>query len=232
TRKNISFEVDVAPDVADIETDSAKFKQILYNLLSNAVKFSPNDSIVTIRARRGGEKIVVDVIDRGIGIAPEHLATIFEEFRQVDASTSRLYGGTGLGLSLVKRFVQLQGGTIGVTSELGVGSTFTFTLPRRFLGPTIPSPIVNADGTVVPPGNRVLVVEDEEAAWSTLSAYLLSAGYVPIRARHGDEALRLARSMRPVAITLDIVLPGSEGFDVLKALKNDPASANVPVVIV
>jgi signal transduction histidine kinase/DNA-binding response OmpR family regulator/ligand-binding sensor domain-containing protein len=232
TRKNISFDVEMAPDVDDIETDNAKFKQILYNLLSNAVKFSPSDSVVTIRARREGEMIAVDVVDRGIGIAGEHLAAIFEEFRQVDASMSRQYGGTGLGLSLVKRFVQLQGGTIGVTSQLGAGSTFTFTLPRRFLGATIPSPIVNADGTVVPPGNRVLVVEDEEAAWSTLSAYLLSAGYVPIRARHGDEALRLARSMRPVAITLDIVLPGSEGWDVLRALKNDPATAHVPVVIV
>jgi len=232
TRKNISFAIDVAPDVADIETDNAKFKQILYNLLSNAVKFSPNDSVVTIRARKIEEVIAVEVIDRGIGIAGEHLASIFEEFRQVDASMSRQYGGTGLGLSLVKRFVQLQGGTIGVKSQLGAGSTFTFTLPRRFLGATIPSPIVNADGTVVPPGNRVLVVEDEEAAWSTLSAYLLSAGYVPIRARHGDEALRLARAMRPVAITLDIVLPGSEGWDVLRALKNDPATAHVPVVIV
>ena len=231
-RKNISFEVDAAPDVGEIETDQAKFKQILYNLLSNAVKFSPKDSVVTIRARKAGDTIAVDVIDRGIGIAAENLAAIFEEFRQVDASMSRQYGGTGLGLSLVKRFVQLQGGTIGVTSELGAGSTFTFTLPRRFLGATIPSPIVNADGTVVPPGNRVLVVEDEEAAWSTLSAYLLSAGYVPIRARHGDEALRLARSMRPVAVTLDIVLPGSEGWNVLKALKNDPATAAVPVVIV
>jgi DNA-binding response OmpR family regulator len=115
---------------------------------------------------------------------------------------------------------------------LGAGSTFTFTLPRRFQGATIPSPIVNADGTVVPPGNRVLVVEDEEAAWSTISTYLLSAGYVPIRARYGDEALRLARSMRPVAITLDIVLPGSEGFDVLRALKSETATSHVPVVIV
>jgi len=232
TRKNISFAVEVAPDVSEIETDNAKFKQILYNLLSNAVKFSPNDSVVTIRASKVNEKIAVEVIDRGIGIAPEHLNAIFEEFRQVDASMSRQYGGTGLGLSLVKRFVQLQGGTIGVTSELGAGSTFTFTLPRRFLGATIPSPIVNADGTVVPPGNRVLVVEDEEAAWSTLSAYLLSAGYVPIRARHGEEALRLARGMRPIAVTLDIVLPGSEGWDVLRALKNDAATAHIPVVIV
>ena len=231
-RKNISFEIDVAPDTGEIETDQAKFKQILYNLLSNAVKFSPNDSMVTIRARRVDDSVTIDVIDRGIGIAAEHLGAIFEEFRQVDASMSRQYGGTGLGLSLVKRFVQLQGGTVGVQSDLGAGSTFTFTLPRRFLGATIPSPIVNADGTVVPPGNRVLVVEDEEGAWSTISAYLLSAGYVPIRARHGDEALRLARAMRPIAITLDIVLPGSEGWNVLKALKGDDATAHIPVVIV
>jgi len=237
-RKNITFSVEMAGDVGEIETDAAKFKQILYNLLSNAVKFSPNDSVVTIRASvvpastRRPECVSVEVIDRGIGIAPEHLSVIFDEFRQVDASASRQYGGTGLGLSLVRKFIQLQGGTIDVTSNLGQGSRFVVTLPRRFMGATIPSPIVSADGTVVPPGDRVLVIEDEDAAYETLSAYLMSAGYVSIRARHGDDALKLARSMQPVAITLDIILPGMEGWDVLRALKADAATADIPVIIV
>ena len=238
TRKAITFAVEIEPGVTAIETDQAKFKQILYNLLSNAVKFSPSDSIVTIRARPLAanedqpESVGIDVIDRGIGIAKENLTLIFEEFRQVDGTLNRQYGGTGLGLSLVRKFVELQGGTLTVASEVGKGSTFTFTLPVHFAGTTIPSPIINVDGTVIPPGERVLVVEDEDLAYSTLAAYLQAAAYVPIRARTGDEALRLARSIRPVAITLDIVLPGAQGWDVLRALKADATTASLPVIIV
>ncbi|HEX9986216.1 MAG TPA: response regulator [Thermoanaerobaculia bacterium] len=237
-KNNVTFATDVAEDVTTIETDQAKFKQILYNLLSNAVKFSRPGSSVTIRARRleatdlTPESVSVAVIDRGIGIAPEHLAIIFREFQQVDSATSRQYGGTGLGLSLVKKFVELQGGSVAVQSVVGEGSEFTFTLPVRFQGATIPSPIVGPDGVVVPPGNRVLVVEDEEEAFDTLCAYLQSAGYVPLRARTGEEALRLARTMRPVAITLDLVLPGMEGWNVLRELKRDESTATIPVIIV
>ncbi|MGN6184122.1 MAG: ATP-binding response regulator, partial [Thermoanaerobaculia bacterium] len=231
-KKNIAFEIDVADDVKELETDHAKFKQILYNLLLNAVKFSMSGTTVTIRARIVGENLAISVRDHGIGIAPEHLAVIFDEFRQIDTTTSRTYGGTGLGLSLVKKFVELQRGSVSVRSTPGEGSDFTFTLPLRFAGASIPSPIVSPDGVVVPPGERVLVVEDEDEAFDTLSAYLHSAGYTPIRARSGEEALRLARTMRPRAITLDLVLPGMEGWQVLRELKADSATANVPVIIV
>jgi len=237
-RKAITFAVETDPGVAAIETDQAKFKQILYNLLSNAVKFSPAESVVSIHAHRleatdeRPESISIDVTDHGIGIAEENLALIFEEFRQVDGTLNRQYGGTGLGLSLVRKFVELQGGTLTVASEIGKGSTFTFTLPIHFGGTTIPSPIINVDGTVIPPGERVLVIEDEETAYSTLATYLQAAAYVPIRARNADEALRLARTIKPVAITLDIVLPGAQGWDVLRALKADATTANLPVIIV
>jgi signal transduction histidine kinase/CheY-like chemotaxis protein/ligand-binding sensor domain-containing protein len=231
-KKGVTFEIDVAEDVTNLETDHAKFKQILYNLLSNAVKFSKGGTIVTIRGRRIGTNISISVIDRGIGIAADHLATIFDEFRQLDTATSRTYGGTGLGLSLVKKFVELQRGTITVRSTPGEGSDFTFTLPQQFSGTAIPSPIVGPDGIVVPPGERILVVEDEDEAFDTLSAYLHSAGYTPIRARSGEEALRLARSMQPLAITLDVVLPGMEGWQVLRLLKSDSATADLPVIIV
>ncbi|HYH06551.1 MAG TPA: response regulator [Thermoanaerobaculia bacterium] len=231
-KKNVAFEIAVDEDVAAVETDHAKFKQILYNLLSNAVKFSKTGGVVTIRARREGDAIAVSVQDHGIGIAPEHLSVIFDEFRQLDTATSRTYGGTGLGLSLVKKFVELLRGRVSVTSVVGEGSEFTFTLPLRFAGAAIPSPIVGPGGVVVPPGERVLVVEDEDEAYETLSAYLQSAGYVPIRAKTGEEALRLARVMSPRAITLDLVLPGMEGIDVLKAVKSDDATTDVPVIIV
>jgi len=234
SRKNVWFEIDAADDVTEIETDHAKFKQILYNLLSNAVKFSTSSSLVTIRARRnaGPESISVSVTDRGIGIAPEHLQVIFDEFTQVDTTVSRQHGGTGLGLSLVKKFVELQKGKIEVQSELGSGSTFTFTLPRYFQGATIPSPIVNPDGTVIPPGDRILVVEDDDNAFDALSTYLQSAGYVPVRARTGEEALRLAQTMQPLAVTLDLVLPGMEGLEVLKSLKAEEKTSPLPVIIV
>jgi CheY-like chemotaxis protein len=226
------FEVEVAEEVREIESDHAKFKQILYNLLSNAVKFSRTNGVVTIRAVRDRDDIRVSVIDRGIGISGEHQAVIFDEFRQVDTTTSRTYGGTGLGLSLVRKFVELQRGTISVHSALGEGSEFTFTLPIRFAGAAIPSPIVGPDGVVVPPGERVLVVEDEDEAYDALSAYLQSAGYVPIRARSGEEAMKLARVMRPRAITLDLVLPGMEGWQVLREVKADPETCDIPVIIV
>jgi signal transduction histidine kinase/DNA-binding response OmpR family regulator/ligand-binding sensor domain-containing protein len=231
-KKGITFEVDVDPDLREIETDHAKFKQILYNLLSNAVKFSRSNTPVGIRARRNDANVEITVIDRGIGIAPEHVKVIFDEFRQIDTATSRTYGGTGLGLSLVKKFVELQRGSVSVKSVLGEGSEFTFVLPLRFAGTAIPSPIVGPDGVVVPPGERVLVVEDEDPAYDTISAYLESAGYVPIRARSGEEALKLARVMRPRAVTLDLVLPGIEGWQVLKSLKADSTTCDIPVIIV
>jgi signal transduction histidine kinase/CheY-like chemotaxis protein/ligand-binding sensor domain-containing protein len=231
-KKGIAFQVEVADEVREIESDHAKFKQILYNLLSNAVKFSRTNGTVTIRATREGDDIRVAVIDRGIGISAEHQSVIFDEFRQVDTTTSRTYGGTGLGLSLVKKFVELQRGTISVHSTLGEGSEFAFTLPIRFSGAAIPSPIVGPDGVVVPPGERVLVVEDDDDAFDALSAYLQSAGYVPIRARTGEEAMKLARVMRPRAITLDLVLPGMEGWQVLRELKADSETCDIPVIIV
>jgi signal transduction histidine kinase/CheY-like chemotaxis protein/ligand-binding sensor domain-containing protein len=230
--KGITFDVQVDEEVREIETDHAKFKQILYNLLSNAVKFSRTNGVVTVRARREDDLVEIAVGDDGIGIAPEHQRVIFDEFRQIDTAVSRSYGGTGLGLSLVKKFVELQRGTVSVRSTLGEGSTFTFTLPLRFAGASIPSPIVGPGGVVIPPGERVLVVEDEDAAFDTLSAYLQSAGYVPIRARTGHEAIEKARVMSPRAITLDLVLPGMEGLQVLKALKADEATSEIPVIIV
>jgi signal transduction histidine kinase/CheY-like chemotaxis protein len=232
-KKAVTFDVAVANDVREIETDHAKFKQILYNLVSNAVKFSKPNGVVTIRAEKtAGDMLAVSVGDRGIGIASEHQKVIFDEFRQIDTATSRTYGGTGLGLSLVKKFVELQRGSVSVTSTLGEGSTFTFTLPLRFTGAAIPSPIIGPGGVLIPPGQRVLVIEDEDDAFDTLSAYLQSAGYVPVRARTGQEALDRARVMTPCAITLDLVLPGIEGWQVLRTLKADPATADIPVIIV
>ncbi|MBI2214000.1 MAG: response regulator [Acidobacteria bacterium] len=235
-RKKVAFELDLAPDIPVVEGDSGKFKQLLYNLLSNAVKFSHEDSVVTVSAKvvprvlRGGDAIEISVADRGIGIAPENLPVVFEEFRQVDASVSRQFEGTGLGLSLVKRFVELQGGVVGVQSEQGKGSTFWFRIPVRLDAPAA-SPAL---GGIQPEASaeRILVVEDDPVTYETLRGYLEAAGYSALRARQGEEALRLARQVHPIALTLDLGLPGLDGWEVLKRLKADDETRDIPVVIV
>src|SRR4051794_22814421 len=229
------FAVNVAPDLPQIEADLAKFKQVLFNLISNAVKFSPPEKPITISAQFEGSNqedgwITVAVRDEGIGIQPEHHELIFEEFRQVDGTARREFGGTGLGLALVKKFVQLQGGWVRVDSAPGRGSTFSFTLPvhsRAAVVSRIPD-LVPAEQRQ----ERVLVVEDDAHAYELISMALASAGYLSVRARHGEEALRLAREARPIAITLDLVLPGVDGWEVLKTLKSDAATRDIPVVII
>jgi signal transduction histidine kinase len=187
-----NFVVDAPQDLPQIETDLAKFKQVLFNLLSNAVKFSPQNSPITITARLDGGAITVSVRDEGIGIDAKHHAMVFEEFRQVDGTARREFGGTGLGLALVKRFVELQGGRVAVDSTLGQGSTFSFTLPVRSRAAVVtrtPDP-----ATAPQRASRVLVVEDDANAYELIASALGSAGYLSIRARHGDEAVRLRAS--------------------------------------
>ena len=230
SKSNPNFIIDIPPDLPQIETDLAKFKQILFNLLSNATKFSPPQAPVTITARVDEGSITMSVRDEGIGIDSAHQEAIFEEFRQVDGTVRREFGGTGLGLALVKRFVELQGGQLRVDSALGKGSTFSFTMPVRsraaVVTRTSDAPVERARG------DRVLVVEDDANAYDLIAAALGSAGYLSIRARHGDEALKLARESKPVAVTLDLVLPGLDGWEVLKRLKNDDATREIPVVII
>jgi len=225
------FVVEVPSSLPQIETDLAKFKQVLFNLLSNAVKFSPPAAPITIRASLDEGAIAIAVRDEGIGIAPENHAVIFQEFRQVDGTARREFGGTGLGLALVKRFVELQGGSVSVDSALDQGSTFSFTLPVRSRAAVITRP---HESTLVQPGGseRVLVVEDDANAYDLIASALGSAGYLSIRARHGEEALKIAREAHPAVVTLDLVLPGLDGWEVLKRLKNDDQTRGIPVVII
>ena len=227
TQKQPNFVVEVPPDLPEIETDLAKFKQILFNLLSNSVKFSPQESPITIRASLAEDAITVSVRDRGIGIDPVYHAIIFDEFRQVDNTARREYGGTGLGLALVRKFTELQGGRVSIDSRLGEGSTFSFTLPVRSRAAVVtrtPEEPQRAD--------RVLVVEDDANAYELISSALQSAGFLPMRAHHADEALRLARDAKPLAVTLDLVLPGIDGMELLRQLKSDEATRRLPVVII
>ena len=230
------FVTDIPDDLPQIETDLAKFKQVLFNLLSNAVKFSPQQSPVTISARFIGKdetdgSMVLSVQDEGIGIDPQHHQMIFEEFRQVDGTVRREHGGTGLGLALVKKFVELQGGSVRVESAPGRGSVFSFTLPVRSRAAVVSRPM-EFDEADLRADDRVLVVEDDANAYDLIASALGSAGYLTIRARHGEEALRLARDSHPTAVTLDLVLPGVDGWEVLKRLKSSDETCDIPVVII
>jgi signal transduction histidine kinase/DNA-binding response OmpR family regulator len=228
TRTSPSFDIEIPSDLPQIETDLAKFKQVLFNLLSNAVKFSPPSAPVTVSAGLVNGTITISVSDRGIGIDPMHHQLIFEEFRQVDGTARREFGGTGLGLALVKKFIELQGGRVSVDSRLGAGSTFTFTLPVRSRAAVI----TRTPEAAGPRSSRVLVVEDDVNAYELIASALGSAGFYAIHARHGDEAIRLAKDSHPAAVTLDLVLPGVDGWEVLKRLKNDDATRRLPVVII
>jgi signal transduction histidine kinase/DNA-binding response OmpR family regulator len=239
--RRITFEVDCAPDLR-LHADPAKFKQVLYNLLSNAVKFSPDGSLVRVQVQNlaasdsplGEESVRVQVADQGIGIAAADQELIFHEFRQADGSATRAFGGTGLGLALVKKFVEFQSGRVLLQSEVGRGSTFTFILPRhaKTSTPFANTPLLLSEMSHLPGANRVLVVEDDVACYQSLAQALSEAGYFPIRARQGEEALEMARRLRPTAITLDLSLPGMSGWDVLREIKRDEATRHLPVVIV
>ena len=173
--------------------------------------------------------INLSVTDEGIGIDPRHHEMIFEEFRQIDATVRREFSGTGLGLALVKRFIELQGGRVAVDSSPGRGSTFAFSLPVRSRAAVVSRALEVAPTT---DRERVLVVEDDANAYDLIASALRSAGYTATRARYGEEAIKLANELRPLAITLDLVLPGIDGWEVLKRLKNGEFTRDIPIVII
>ncbi|HET9765439.1 MAG TPA: response regulator [Thermoanaerobaculia bacterium] len=234
-RDGVHFETAVPPDVPVIWADPVKVKQILYNLLSNAVKFSAAGtskvSRVAVAVHQldasssplGEPTVEVSVRDEGIGIAPDDQLRIFEPFQQVDSTAGRRFGGTGLGLALVKSFAEMHGGAVTVESVLGQGSEFRVLLPVR-------SAQIRGDAGLVP--LPVLVVEDDRAVFERLSPLLEEAGFAPVLAKSGDAALALARSLMPAAVILDLVLPGLvDGWEVLKSLKVEPETASIPIVI-
>jgi|CXWL01.1.fsa_nt_gi signal transduction histidine kinase/DNA-binding response OmpR family regulator len=246
-QSRIRLEREVVEPIPTLVLDGPKLKQILYNLLSNAIKFSPEDTAVRITARTlpaaesplAVETLDLAVRDQGIGIRPEDQDLIFREFRQVDGGSTRVYGGTGLGLALVRRFAEMQGGRVTVESELGKGSTFRVLLPvDATRAVVVPVKRAEAEGYEVSPpmsaADRpvVLVVEDDPEFYRALAMDLEAAGFAALRARHGEEALEIARRLQPMAVTLDLVLPGLDGWEVLKALKADASTASIPVIIV
>lgn len=239
-RRSITLETFAPADLPLLVADPVKVKQIVYNLVANAIKFSHEGGRVVIEARRvesaesplGADALQIVVTDQGVGIDPEHHRLIFQEFAQVDGSTSRPFSGAGLGLALVRRFVELHHGTISLHSALGEGATFTVSLPLAADAPACEAPPVPTLDLPAESGRRILVIEDDPTAYETIASRLAAASYVPVRAATCEEALALVHTVRPVAITLDLVLPGADGWEVLRQLKADPATHRIPVVIV
>jgi PAS domain S-box-containing protein len=219
--------VQCAQGLGAMHSDATRLRQVLLNLLSNASKFTDHGQI-TLDVARGGDDVVFQVRDTGIGMTPEQLGRLFEAFTQAEASTAAKYGGTGLGLAISRRFCQLMGGDVAVDSTAGAGSTFTVRLPASG-----PAPASDAGDGTRPrgAGGTVLVIDDDAAARDLVSRFLAKQGLAVEVAVDGRAGLQAARDRRPDVITLDVVMPGLDGWSVLTALKSDPATADIPVVM-
>ena len=211
--------------------DPMRLRQILLNLLSNACKFTKGGE-VTLRTRTivdGRNWIEFAVSDTGIGMTPEQQAKLFQEFTQADTSTARQFGGTGLGLAITRKLALMMGGDVTVTSELGKGSIFTVRLPAS----EHQTPDTSTRGNAEPcAADCVLVIDDDATARELISHNLQVAGFSAVTASGGLEGLKLAKELRPVAITLDVVMPDLDGWSVLAALRQDTELSEIPVIMV
>jgi GAF domain-containing protein/CheY-like chemotaxis protein len=228
------LDVHCPDEIGTMRADLTKVRQALFNLLSNACKFTDRGMISLAVAREaldGQDSMVFSVSDTGIGMTPEQLTRLFEVFSQADAATTRRYGGTGLGLALSRRLCRMMGGDVTVESEADRGSTFTIRLPvlvaEAVEAPTAPAE--NADR--VPGIGTVLVIDDEATVRDLMQRFLTKEGFRVVTASSGEEGLRWARELRPDAITLDVMMPGMDGWAVLSALKADTDVADIPVVM-
>ncbi len=222
----IDLAVEVDAEIDTLDSDELRFKQVLLNLLSNAVKFTPDGGRVVLAARRRGAEIAVTVTDNGIGIPPEDQERIFESFQQ-GRRGAQSEEGTGLGLTLCRRIVSLLGGTMWLETELGVGSTFGFSVP---ISGAVETAHPETDAAADLP--LVVVVDDDRASLDLMTAYLDGLGVRVALARDGEEGLGLIRAQSPAAVILDIRLPGLDGWEVLDRMRADDATGGIPVIIV
>jgi signal transduction histidine kinase/CheY-like chemotaxis protein len=237
-----SIHVHVAENVSVMKADLTKVRQILFNLLSNACKFTDRGtiSVDVDQIKVGGrEWIQFKVGDTGIGISAKQKENLFHEFAQADASIARKYGGTGLGLAITHRFVQLMKGQINVESEPGQGATFTVQLPAQGVIEASESTASEVAGEAAATFSEtktnldtILVIDDDPSVRDLMSRFLTKLNFRVVAAANGEEGLRLARQIRPLLITLDVVMPECDGWAVLNKLKSDSKLAEIPVIMV
>lgn len=227
-------------DIGNLYADQTKVRQSLYNLLSNACKFTEQGEISLSVIEDAGEEIVFSIKDTGIGMTSEQLDKVFNAFTQADASTTRKYGGTGLGLTITKQFIEIMGGHISVTSQYGYGTEFTVHLPRQVesekapANPKQPEPTHHISLPALDLGQKsgtVLVIDDDAHARDLMQRFLSDAGYQSVVAASGLEGLRLAEAILPDLITLDVLMPEMDGWSVLQTLKSNEKLANIPVIM-
>jgi signal transduction histidine kinase/CheY-like chemotaxis protein len=226
----------LSPGLPLVRADAVRLKQILVNLVGNAIKYTEDGGTITVSTdtieEAGRAMVRVAVTDTGIGIAERDLDRVFAEFEQVGGDYGRAQEGTGLGLALVRRLVMLHDGAVRVTSTPGVGSTFSFTVPAYVTPADTPATRADVAADATSTAALVLVVEDDPHAFDLLSDYLTGAGYRVVRATTAAEALELAVARRPDLITLDVLLPEPDGFQVLAKLKQQPETREIPVVLI
>jgi signal transduction histidine kinase/DNA-binding response OmpR family regulator len=227
---DIALTLDVAAaEVGRVRADPLRFKQVVLNLLSNAVKFTPDGGTVKVAARRSDGSLVVTVADSGMGIDPADQVRIFDSFQQGGRNASSAEG-TGLGLTLTRRIVELHGGRLWLDSTPGVGSTFGFSIPQPA---SIAADLEAADWNLEDDGRPVVVVvEDDSSSAELVSVHVAAAGLRAVPVQTGEQGVAAVRSLHPAAVILDIRLPGMDGWEVLAALKADPETADTPVVVV
>ena len=240
-----TLRIERAEGLGTAHQDLTKLRQSLLNLLSNAAKFT-HGSVVILKAERvsheGADWITLSVRDSGIGIAADKIDRVFEEFGQADETTSRDYGGTGLGLPISRRFCQMLGGDLTVESEQGLGSTFTIRVPAALPGTVARARTVAQEQPArtsaelaairkTGEGRTVLVIDDDAEAREIVERLLRSDDFMVVTASTGEEGLRLAHALEPAVITLDVMMPDMDGWAVLRALKADPVLRDIPVVM-
>ena len=247
-RKNSNIlESSGAESIGRMHSDATKVRQVLFNLLSNACKFTHEGTIrlEVVRSSVAREECIeFAVSDTGIGMNSEQLAHVFDEFAQADASTTRDFGGTGLGLPIAQKFCEILGGSVTASSAPGEGSRFEVRLPAQSAVEVTAGPAAEkASAPVEGRGESdkglsrddqrtVLVVDDDEASRDLVARFIGQAGFRVIRASGGEEALRIAREQQPELITLDVIMPQMDGWSVLSELKSDPALSDIPVILI
>ncbi|CAN1210607.1 hypothetical protein TUMEXPCC7403_10450 [Tumidithrix helvetica PCC 7403] len=253
-QKRIQLVTKLPPNLPDLLVDERRTRQVLINLLNNALKFTPEGGCITLEVTYKqqqkenfplfegeglGERsfLRIAIIDTGIGISSENIKKLFQPFIQIDSALNRQYQGTGLGLALVKRIVELHGGQVGLTSEVGVGSCFSIELPCAVSGssPSEPTPQSGDSGSEpsqpqLETSPLILLAEDNPANISTVSAYLQAKGYRMLLARNGLEAVELAKAHHPNLILMDIQMPEMDGIEAMQQIRLDPSLTNLPIV--
>jgi signal transduction histidine kinase/CheY-like chemotaxis protein len=229
-KQGVSLTVEVPTQLPELYVDEMRLRQILFNLLSNAIKFTPAGGKVSLRVELRNDALNIEVEDTGVGIRAEDLPRLFREFERIDDRTKTKTEGTGLGLALTKRLVELHGGTIHVVSRPSAGSRFTVTLPA-FGGRSTRETDRERAAIESPSEPPILVVDDDPQAAELIAEALRSAGLPVMVARDALTAFELAESINPAAITLDLRMPGIDGWALLTQLKRTPQTARIPVIV-